>query len=378
MNRFNGGTTTYEFSGSGIVQIKQNSDADEKRFCTLQVVVRCVDKGMKQPRLTIIFRGQGKRLTQEERELWDKRVHVTFQPKAWADSDWCVEWGVTEFRRIMDEFVPKDCRGLAILDNLYGQTTKPFVDALSKGRADTHFGLGGATHLWQVVDDGVGHMLKAEMSEILDERLQSDHFHDEWTSGVMSASRVRVLTTEMAGEAWERVQQRLDAARIFRNKGWAMTTSDENDELKIHGLPEYNWHANELADQSVDESADESADESDEDAVEELVAEDESDGEMPDETADSDVADESSDEDEVDPGPWRDTDEHSAITEYRKPKAKLVIAHKFFTEVGWEVGTIMRKSGKYWLVKYESETELYKHELRKADYGPTWLALKAK
>ena len=93
--------------------------------------------------------------------------------------------------------------------------------------------------MWQGVDDGIGHMLKSEIGEYLDEKLESDEFYDEWTSGVMSASRVRVLTTEMVGEAWERVQKRLDASRIFRNKGWAMTVGDDNDNLKIHGLPDY-------------------------------------------------------------------------------------------------------------------------------------------
>ena len=55
LNRFNGGKTTYEEKGAVTVQIIQNSDADDKRFCTLQVIIRAVAKGKKQPRITVMF-----------------------------------------------------------------------------------------------------------------------------------------------------------------------------------------------------------------------------------------------------------------------------------------------------------------------------------
>ena len=128
--RFNGGNDTYDFAGAEQVQIKQNSDADIKRFCTLQLTVRATKKGTKQPRATVIFRGQGKRLSQAERDLWDKRVHVTFQPKAWADRQWCMEWGASEFARIVDEFVEKGQRACPIFDNLDGQCHGAFVSML--------------------------------------------------------------------------------------------------------------------------------------------------------------------------------------------------------------------------------------------------------
>jgi len=54
--RFNGGKTTYEFTGEETVQIIQNSDSDDKRFATLQVVTRAVPKGGAQPPMTIVFR----------------------------------------------------------------------------------------------------------------------------------------------------------------------------------------------------------------------------------------------------------------------------------------------------------------------------------
>lgn len=358
------------------MQIRQNSDSDDKRFCTLQVVVRALPKGKPQPRLTIIFRGLGKRIAPEERAQWDPRVCVTFQQKAWADQNWCLEWAVSEFRKIVDECVPTGHRAVAILDNLHGQCTSNFKKAMAKSRVDTHFGVPGGTHLWQVVDDGIGAMIKKEMAEIVDEHLDDEVFAQEWCGGAMSASRVRVLTTQFAGEAWERCQSRLDCLQIFRNKGWAMVCGDGNDELKITGLPDYDWKSGADLDGDVDEDECESEEEESEEEVEEMVGDgDDSEDEGDSEKGDEDTAS-SSEEEEVDPGEWVDTDEHTGICEYTKPKPKLVIAHKFLTTVGWEVGTLVRKSSKYWLVKYPSETGLYKHELKESDYGPVWLAIK--
>ena len=315
------------------------------------------------------------RITPEEKAAWDNRTHVTFQEKAWADTTWCVSWAVSEFRKIMDEFVPAGRRGCAILDNLHGQCHQDFKAAMAKGRADTHYGVPGGTHLWQVVDDGIGHMIKNEMSEIIDEKLEDPQFREEWCSGALSTSRVRILTTELAGEAWERCQKRLDCHKIFCNKGWAMTVDDRNDKLKIAGLPDYDWKS----DTDLVAAASDSSSELEDDGEEVVVAGDDSEDENEsDAEADSDDVADSSDESERDPGEWCDTEEHTAIAEYTRPKPKLVITHKFLTEVGWEVGTIMRKSGKYWLVNYPSETGLYRHELRQSDYGSVWLAIQPK
>lgn len=53
----------------------QPKSADSKRFCSLNV---CFSPEGKQPRLAIIFRGQGKRLSDVEKNSWDKDVDVYF------------------------------------------------------------------------------------------------------------------------------------------------------------------------------------------------------------------------------------------------------------------------------------------------------------
>jgi hypothetical protein len=40
----------------------------------------------------IVFRGQGLRIPQKERDSYDRRVIVKFQPNAWVDEDMTLFW----------------------------------------------------------------------------------------------------------------------------------------------------------------------------------------------------------------------------------------------------------------------------------------------
>jgi len=277
-----------------------------------------------------------------------------------------MEWAATELKRIIDKFVDKHRRGLVIYDNLDGQSTVEYRELSKKIRADPHFGLPGATHLWQVIDDGIGIMVKNEMTEQLDKKLaDDDDFYQEWISGAMPAWKVRVLVTFLAGEAWEHVTKRLDALQIFKNKGWALKTNDTNDTCKIAGLPDYQWS---LADDTSSSEGEE--DEDIEDDAEEMVeAGDDSEEENGNEEANSDDSDSSSEEEEVDPGPWQDTAEWQHLPKARAVKKLDMIAHKFLTKTGWEVGRVKKKTSGRWDVKYLSETDLYPHDLKLSDYG---------
>ena len=42
--------------------------------------------------LLLIFREKGIRITEKERESWDKRVSGTFQENAWCDEKVMLEW----------------------------------------------------------------------------------------------------------------------------------------------------------------------------------------------------------------------------------------------------------------------------------------------
>ena len=69
--------------------ISQPGSGLDKRQCTLQVMVRGDGR---QPRLTIIFRGKGKRIREDERLAWHPNVDVYFQENAWVDTKTCMDW----------------------------------------------------------------------------------------------------------------------------------------------------------------------------------------------------------------------------------------------------------------------------------------------
>ncbi|KAK3248656.1 hypothetical protein CYMTET_41881 [Cymbomonas tetramitiformis] len=85
---------TYAEKGSHEVWISTPSGSSlEKRQCTLQVCYAAdVASGKIQCRLALIFRGEGKRITELERLSWDARVDVYFQTNAWADREFCLAW----------------------------------------------------------------------------------------------------------------------------------------------------------------------------------------------------------------------------------------------------------------------------------------------
>ena len=58
------------------VWISQPGSGLEKRQCTLKI---CFSPTGKQPKLAIVFRGTGKRISEDEKQSWHKDVDVYFQ-----------------------------------------------------------------------------------------------------------------------------------------------------------------------------------------------------------------------------------------------------------------------------------------------------------
>ena len=84
-----GGRETYEEIGTPRVWLAGTKADDGKRFCTLQIIARGGNGNPDlprhgQPKIGIIFRGQGIRLSDEEMKGWHPEVHVRFQPKVFT------------------------------------------------------------------------------------------------------------------------------------------------------------------------------------------------------------------------------------------------------------------------------------------------------
>ena len=84
----NGQADTWEKTGEKRVAIAQPFAGLEKRQCTMQVIF---GPGSRLMRISVIFRGTGKRISPVEKAAYHKNVDVFFQENAWADQKFCME-----------------------------------------------------------------------------------------------------------------------------------------------------------------------------------------------------------------------------------------------------------------------------------------------
>lgn len=156
---------TYEYIGEGEEQrnhkvwISQPGSGLDKRQCTLQVCFRPTGG---QPKIGIIFRGTGKRISADEKEAYHPDVDICFQENAWADTNVSVEW----VKRTLTESVKDDERFVLFCDNLTGQVSSEFKEAVAKLGGVVWYGLPGATDLWQPVDAGYAQILKVLIGQL--------------------------------------------------------------------------------------------------------------------------------------------------------------------------------------------------------------------
>lgn len=251
-----GDNRTYADKGDKRVWIAGNKSDDGKRFCTLQVVARCSNgdptkQRRGQPKIGIVFRGQGKRISENEKSGWHPDVHVRFQPKAWFDDNLCASYARNELEEVCREAKRAKRETVFILDNLSGQTTAAFEKELRRYNAKRHLLPTGVTDELQLIDDGVGIAVKNKMGDLFDEWAMEQGNLERWTAeknaiaeGVtpMAAWEKRVLTTQLAARAWEHVCNSFDFERVATRLGMRMTVDGTDDDLiKIQGLDHYSF-----------------------------------------------------------------------------------------------------------------------------------------
>ena len=78
--------------------------------------------------IAVIFRGQGKRISQVEKQAWDKDVDVYFQKRAWADKKFCIN----HIEKTLKTIVEKEPRFVLFCDNLTSQSKPAFRESISK------------------------------------------------------------------------------------------------------------------------------------------------------------------------------------------------------------------------------------------------------
>ena len=121
------------------ISIKKHGHQDwkasglEKRQCTLQV---CTLADGKEPRITVIFRGKGKRVRPDEKAAWHPDVDVLWQENAWADKTVSVNWVNTTIKYVVKNLE----KHVLFIDNLTAQQTDDFKKAVSDLKGGVQYG----------------------------------------------------------------------------------------------------------------------------------------------------------------------------------------------------------------------------------------------
>jgi hypothetical protein len=187
---------TYEDVGAKTVRIAEPGDGSlTKRQCTLQCFI--VAEG-KQPRLCIIFRGEGKRISQAEKAAWHPDVDVQFQSnvggvrfprcvlldhdhgcsglhqQAWADEAFMLKWAETTMAPFVEARLKlTGCsQFLVFCDRLTSHTGDNFRAKASDSGVLLWFYPAGCTDFAQPVDAGFAYRLKDLVADAQNEWME--------------------------------------------------------------------------------------------------------------------------------------------------------------------------------------------------------------
>ena len=236
---------TMEDKGASFVHISQPADGLEKRQATLQLIFRptdqeaippeCLEPGketkalrraVSQPKGCIIFRGLGKRLSALEKSMWDPRVIVLFQPKAWVDRPTAIKH-VEALESWFKDEIPESKRGLLVVDNLDAQIQESYYQAVrDKWRCDTDHPPTGETDGVQAVDAGYGRDVKFEMEVECESWLDIGDNLEKWEEGKIKAWERRVLMTKWFADALDKVHKKYFALWRYHEKTGSIMTID--------------------------------------------------------------------------------------------------------------------------------------------------------
>ena len=242
---------TYEVKGAKRVCISANDAFDKHRWATLQILCGNFKIAGKprhgQPKIGIAFRGTGARISEDEKSQYHSDVVVFFQGKAWFDGPLCNTWVIeAAVEALRKSDLETGQRHLILCDNLNGQTRKcnpQFLQLLDKMcSCDVWNLLAGNTDEIQVVDAGLGKLVKDIAEDEACEWMGVDENWAEWTGPRITASRKRILLTHWYAAAWEKACERYDFVSVFNKTGSNLTADGSRDsEISLQGLSAFSF-----------------------------------------------------------------------------------------------------------------------------------------
>lgn len=247
------GKRTLSPSGYGYVPIKKAQGASDKRLLTFTLCIAAeVEGGGPQPvRPAVILRGEGLRLSPEERSAWarlESNVQVYYQQKAWASTAVCLAW-LEQFNLDTQHIARKHGMRVLGFDGL-----KSHLCAAFKRRAEQ---LGiflicvppNCTDVLAPVDHHVAVTCKRLVKKLylLDLEQNWVRWSNKSTDGGFSDAEKRVKLTEWAAAAWEVMNEDSDYQHLFRQSfvstGWYPLDPEGSEDhlIQVPGCPDYSF-----------------------------------------------------------------------------------------------------------------------------------------
>ncbi|XP_065665464.1 uncharacterized protein LOC136086894 [Hydra vulgaris] len=221
------------------VWVAQPGSGLDKRQANLQICFN--PEGIVRPAL--IFRGKGKRISQDEVLAYYTDVDVYWQPNAWADTAFSVKWAKNTLSNAvanLDEYV-------LFYDNLTAQVSDEFLNEVRQHEGIVWFGVPNGTHFWQPVDAGRGKAFKSHIKTEQNIWLENDENIELWLGNddrKLSAKDRRILITRWVGEAYRKTSKDEKFLRMlymsFAKTGCLITADgSEDDKINPEGMPAY-------------------------------------------------------------------------------------------------------------------------------------------
>ena len=170
----------------------QPTSGGNKRFCSLNI---CFSPKGEQPRLAIIFRGKGQRISAIDKEAWNKDVvDIYFQSNLWADTNFRVDWTERTLKSAVKTNIGT-AEFVLFCDSLAGQIAERFGNSVKEMNRIPWYGIPNATDIWQPVDGGYAATLKAFAKHEFFAWLDDNENCEKWygADSKITASEKRIL-----------------------------------------------------------------------------------------------------------------------------------------------------------------------------------------
>ena len=191
----------------------------------------------------LIFQGTGKRISKEEIAAYDNDVDVYWQPNAWTDMIFSVQWIKNTLAAAVEGL---DDYAL-YCDNLTAQVSDDFMKEVRQNKGIVWFGTPNGTHFWQPVDAGAGKVFKSRIKQEQSIWLELDENIEIWLRNderKLSAKDRCILITGWVGNAYQKASKDEKFQSMLYSsfeKTSCLITADGREDKKIQpeGMPGY-------------------------------------------------------------------------------------------------------------------------------------------